>query len=307
MWQNVDPVPGGLVINEQIAYLSSPNANVFGGGVAELPATFVGNTTQSSFPPCYYYYSIAIPDTTIILNQYEGQIIDIIAAQYETALMSLNNVLGQDVYGNSATRFGAPTLSGLGAVITSGADPSGGAYGGITRVGASGAFGSPTGNAFWNGNAMTINGGSQTFWKGAVKPGTGTTLNLLALQQLVSICSVGLFRPKLLVADLTSYNAYFNLLTNIVRQAPITPIGKQGFTGLAFADLIMILDDQCTAGTIYAINDIFKFRPWRSGFFRQVPWRQPPNALVNIKYGLLIANLTHNRPNTMGSLSGITG
>lgn len=307
MWQNVDPVPGGLVINDQIAYLSSPNANVFGGGVAELPATFVGNSTQASFPPCYYFYSIAIPDTTIILNQYEGQIIDIIAAQYETALMSLNNVLGQDVYGTSATRSGAPTLSGLRAVVTTGADPAGGAYGGITRVGASGPFTAPVGNAFWNGNAMTINGGSQTFWKGTVNPGTATTLNLLALQQLVSICSVGLFRPKLLVADLISYNAYFNLLTNIVRQAPVTPIGKQGFTGLAFADLIMILDDQCPAGTIFAVNDIFKFRPWRSGFFRQVPWRQPPNALVNIKYGLLIANLTHNRPNTMGSLSGITG
>ena len=52
MWDNVEPVDGGLYINEQIAYVASPNANVFGGGVAELPATFVGNATQATFPPC---------------------------------------------------------------------------------------------------------------------------------------------------------------------------------------------------------------------------------------------------------------
>ena len=307
MWQNVKPVNGGLQINEQIAYLSSPHANVFAGGVSELPATFVGNATQTTFPPCYYFYSLAIPDTTVILNEDEGQIIDIIAAQYETALMSLNNVLGQDVYGAAAPRNGAPTLSGLGSVVTFGADPAGGAYGGITRVGASGSFSAPVGNAFWNSNALTINGGSQTVWKGTVNTGAATTLTLLAIQQLVSVCSVGQFRPRILFSDMTSYNAYFNLLTNIVRQASIAPIGRQGFTGLSFADLIMVLDDQCPAGTIFAVNDILKFRPWRDGFFRQLPWRQPPNALVNIKYGLLVANMTHTRPNTMGSLSGITG
>ncbi len=118
LWQNVKPVNGGLQINQQIAYLSSPNANVFAGGVSELPATFVGNATQTTFPPCYYFYSVAIPDTTVILNEDEGQIIDVIAAQYETALMSLNNVLGQDVYGNASPRNGAPTLSGLGSIVT---------------------------------------------------------------------------------------------------------------------------------------------------------------------------------------------
>ena len=308
MWQNVDPVDGGLVINQQIAYLASPNANVFAGGVSELPATFVGNATQSTFPPCYYFYSVAIPDTTIILNENEGMILDIIEAQYETALQSLNNVLGQDVYGDSTPRNGAPTLSGLQAIVTSGADPGGGAYGGISRVGSSGSFKAPTGNApWWNANALTINGGSQTVWKGTVNTGSGTLLTLNALQALISVCQVGQFRPRLMVADLTSYNAFFNLMTNIVRQAPLADVGRQGFKGLALADIIMVQDDQCPSGTVFAVNDILKLRPWRGGFFKQLPWRQPPNALVNIKYGIVILNMTHNRPNTMGSLSGITG
>lgn len=308
MWQNVDPVNGGLVINQQIAYLSSPNADVFAGGVAELPASFIGNATQSTFPPCYYFYSVAIPDTTIILNENEGMILDIIESQYETALQSLNNVFGQDVYGDSTPRNGAPTLSGLQAIVSSGSDPAGGAYGGISRVGSSGSFKAPVGNAaFWNANALTINGGSQTVWKGTVNTGTGTLLTLNALQALISVCQVGQFRPRMMVGDLTSYNAFFNLMTNIVRQAPLADVGRQGFKGLALADVILVQDDQCPSGTIFAVNDILKLRPWRGGFFKQLPWRQPPNQLVNIKYGIVILNMTHNRPNTMGSLSGITG
>ena len=306
MWDNVEPVDGGLYINEQIAYVASPNANVFGGGVAELPATFVGNATQATFPPCYYFYSIAIPDTDVILNQNDGEIINIIEGQYENALMSLNNVLGQDVYGDATPRNGAPTLSGLNAAITKGADPGGGAYGGISRVGSSGSFKAPVGNApWWNGNALTINGGSQTVWKGTVNTGTGTALTLPALQALISVCTVGQFRPSVMFAGLTAYNAFHNLLFNIVRQSPADAVGRQGYTGVAFNDIIVVQDDQCDDGTIYAVNDIFKFRPWRGAFFKQLDWRQPPNALVNIKYGLLIANMTCNRPNTLGKLSGI--
>ena len=110
-------------------------------------------------------------------------------------------------------------------------------------------------------------------------------------------------------AGLTAYSAATNLMTNIVRQTNLaeTGLGRQGFTGVAFADVLMVQDDQCDTGTVYAMNDVFKFRPWREGFFRQFPWRQPPNALVDIKYGLLVCNLTHNRPNTMGRLTGILG
>lgn len=307
LWQQVDPVEG-LVINEQIAYLATPNADVFAGGVSELPATFVSNATQATFPPCYYFYSIAIPNTTAILNEGEGMIIDIISAQYENALMSLNNVLGADVYGDASTRNGAATLSGLNAICTTSADPAGGAYGGITRVGSSGSFSAPVGpSPWWNGVNMTVNGGAQTFWKGTVNPGTSTAISWGALIALISACTVGQFRPRVMFAGLTAYNAAANLMTNIVRQMNLseTDIGRQGFKGIAFSDILMVQDDQCDTGTIYAVNDILKFRPWRGGFFKQMPWRQPPNALVDIKYGLLICNITHNRPNTMGKLTGI--
>ena len=308
LWQNVYPVPGGSQINEQVAILANPNAGVYGGGVSTLAADFIGNATEASFPPCYYFYSVAIPNTYAILNEGEGMIIDIIAAQYENALMSLNNVLGQDVYGDGTPRNGAPTLSGLNAITTYSADPGGGAYGGISRVGSSGSFNAPVGTApWWNSTNLTVNGGAQTTWKGSLNPGASTAISWNAIIQLVQACTVGQFRPRAFFSGLTAYSSAVNLMTNIVRQMNLseTSIGRQGFTGIAFGDILMVQDDQCNTGTIYAVNDLVKFRPWRDGFFRQFPWRQPPNALVDIMYGLLVCNMTCNRPNTVARETGI--
>lgn len=306
LWDNVEPVNGGSVITEQIAYLASPNADVFAGGVATLPATFVGNATAATFPPCYYFYSLAIPDTDVILNEGEGMIIDIIAAQYETALMSLNNVLGADVYGDATPRNGAPTLSGLNAICTNGSDPGGGAYGGISRVGSSGTFRAPVGNAsFWNAPVLAINGGSQDVWKGTFDTGGSTTLTTTPMIQTLAAGTVGQYRPEVGFADNTAWVAFAQLLINTVRQAPVSELGRLGFSGLSFQNTIIVQDDQCPAGSIYFVNDLLKFRPWRDGFFRQLPWRTPPNQMVNIKYGLLVCNLAHSRPNTMPVLNSI--
>ena len=308
LWQNIDPVPGGIQINTELAYLATPNAGVFGGGIAELPADYIGNATQATFPPCYYFYSCAIPNTLALLNEDDGCIIDIVAAQYENALMSLNQVLGADVYGDATARNGCATLSGLAAICTSAADPGGGAYGGISRIGSSGSWSAPTGTApWWNGTTLTVNGGAQTCWKGSVNPGSSTTLSWQALIALMSAGTVGQFRPRVMFAGLTAFNAALNLATNIVRQDNLaqTSLGRQGFTGVAFGDVLIVQDDNCPTDTIYGVNNLLKLRPWKGAFFRQFPWRQPPYQLIDIKYGLLIMNMEHPRPNTMVKMTGI--
>src|ERR1700722_16668037 len=63
MAQNVDPVPGGRIIVDQISYTNSPNAGAWGGGLATLPASFVGHMTEVTQNPVFYYFSIAVPDT----------------------------------------------------------------------------------------------------------------------------------------------------------------------------------------------------------------------------------------------------
>ena len=82
---------------------------------------------------------------------------------------------------------------------------------------------------------------------------------------------------------------------------------RNGARALSFADIPIIQDDKCPTGSLYAINDLLKWCIWKNGAFVETPWRQPSNALVNIKYVVLVNALKHERPNTIGVMTGIAG
>lgn len=302
----IERIDGGAYIQDQIMYNSSPQADVWPGGAATASADFIGNTTSATYNPVYYLGAIGIPDTFAILNQGQGMIIDLIAGQYEQMLMSLVDIINKDFYSTGAARNGVPILQGLQAICTSGADPAGGAYGGITRVGSSGSFLNPVGPAaWWNANVLTINGGSQTVWTGAVNPGTSTASSYGAYFAFLIASTVGMYRPLAFLADIIAYQGYGNLLVQTVRQTPLEGVLRNGARGLSFADIPFLLDVRCPSGTVFAINDLLKWCIWRNGAFVETPWRQPSNALVNIKYVVLVNALKHERPNTMTVMSGI--
>jgi hypothetical protein len=302
----IEKIDGGSYIQDQIMYNASPQADVWAGGVATASADFIGSTTSAVYNPVYYLGAIGIPDTFAILNQGGGMIIDLIAGQYEQMLMSLVDKIGTDFYSAGAPRNGVPILQGLQAICTSGADPAGGAYGGITRVGSSGSFSAPTGPApWWNANVLTINGGSQTVWTGTVNPGSATASSYGAYFAFLIASTVGMYRPLAILADIISYQGYGNLLVQTVRQTPLEGVLRNGARGLSFADIPFLLDVKCPSGTVFSVNDLLKWCIWRNGAFVETPWRQPSNALVNIKYVVLVNALKHERPNTMTSMSGI--
>lgn len=306
LFKSIEEVNGGSQITEQINYQLSPNVGVFAGGVAPLQADFVNSATQAIFPPTYHWYSVMIPDTLKILARGEGEVINIFNSQFETALLSLAQELGSEVWGTSATVNGSPTLSGIQAIVTSGSDPSGGAYGGITRSGASGAFTAPVGNAFWNGNSLTINGGAQTVWKGSVNPGTSTVTSFQAYMAMISAGIVGIYRPSCIIGDLTAWNGLHNAILQTVRQAPLQEEGGVGFPEISFAGIPFLQDDYAPTGFVATLNDMLKLRPWTDGFFAQMEPVRPYNSLTTIYYGLMIMNMVHTRPNTMTLMTGIT-
>jgi len=306
LFDNVDPVNGGNQIKQQIFYQLSTNANVFAGGVAPVNADFVNNATEAVFPPCYYWYSVMIPDTLKILGRGEGEVINLFNGQFQAAFASLVQVLGSDVWGNGATRNGAPTLSGIGAASTYNSDPAGGAFGGISRVGSSGTFKNPSGNAaFWNAVVLSVNGGSQTTWKSAVNTGTSTSLSSTSMTAFTSACTVGPNRPNCYLADTTAWNSFHNFVQQTVLQAPLQIEGGAGFPTISFAGIPVIQDDFAPTGTIAAMNSLYKLRPWEEGFFVQLEPVRPYNAFATIYYGLVVMNMVHTRPNTIGIMNGI--
>lgn len=308
--QNEDPVGGGRQIVDQISYTNSPNAGVWGGGTSQLTSAFIGHMTEAVHNPCFYYFSIAVPETDEIENSDPAQIIDIVEAQTELAEMSLRDTMGTHIFGDGSLSNGFRTLSGLKAIITFSADPSVGAYGGISRVGSSGSKAAPTGQAaFWNSNPVAINAnGTVTRWKGSQVFGNSTLLDIPSMQKVFGFCTVNNIAPDLMVASMVTYNAYYGLLLNLMRQATQDDLGKQGFTGLMFNNCPLVQDDACDSDSIYYVNTRFlKLRPYKKGNFRMTGWRQPADQLVNIKYGIWMGNVTCNRPNMLGRLSAITG
>jgi len=304
----IERIDGGSYIQDQILYNASPQADVWAGGASTANADFIGNTTSATWNPTYYLGAIGVPDTFAILNQGSAMIVDLISAQYEQMLMSLTEQIGKDFYDDGTARNGVPILQGLDAICTSAADPGGGAYGGITRVGSSGTWRSPSGSAaWWNANVLTINGGSQNCWKGAVNPGAVTTMSNGALFAFLIASTLGMYRPLAILTDIIGYQAYGNVVVQTIRTTPAEGFLRGGARALSFADVPVIQDDKCDSGKMYSVNDLLKWVIWKNGAFVETPWRQPSNALVNIKYVVLVSALKHERPNTMTVMSGITG
>jgi hypothetical protein len=302
----IERVDGGSFIQDQIMYNASPQADVWPGGVATASADFIGNTTSATYNPVYYLGAIGIPDTFAIHNQGQGMIVDLVAAQYEQMLMSLVEKIGTDMYSDGTPRNGIPVLFGLNAICTSGADGGGGPYGGITRVGSSGSFKNPTGPAaWWCANVLTINGGSQQIWQGAVNTGTSTATSYQAYFAFLISATLGMYRPLAFLCDIIAYQGFGSLVVQSVRQTPLEGVLRNGARALSFADCPIIMDNKCPTGSIYSVNDLLRWCIWRNGAFVETPWRQPSNALVNIKYVVLVNALKHERPNTMSVMTGI--
>jgi hypothetical protein len=304
----VKPVDGGITYNQAVMYTVSPQAGVWGGGVQQLNANFIENTTLATWSPAYYYGAIGIPDTTAIINQGQSQIVDIVEAQYEQMVMSLIERLGIDFYGNGSAQGGFYPIQGLAALGTYGSDPTI-PYGNISRAGSSGSWQAPVGQApWWNASVLSISGGAQSVWsKPTVNPGTSTLMSYNALFAWMLAGSVGQYKPLAAFADATAWQGVGNLFVAIARESSAEKIFKQVPGGLDVMGTPVYQDDKCTAGTLYGINDMLEFRVWKNALFVETPWRQPSNAMVNVKFILLIAALVHSRPNTIPILSGITG
>ena len=305
---NVEPVNGGLNITYEVLYTKSNNATNYPGGLAEVDPSFQGNSTNAVLPCTYYIASVAVPDTTLIQNAGAAKIIDLLEAQYEHALTSLMDTLGADMYSDGTVRNNAPVISGLNAICTNGADPTPGPYAGISRVGSSGAFNNQTGQAaWWNAPVLTINGGSQTVYKGTLNTGALTTVNFQALFAAYLAGCVGQFRPEAIITDILGFQGFGNLTQQSVRQVASNEIYALGPQAMQFCGIPVMQDDQCPSGTAYFINNLLKLRGWVGGFFARSTWRQPPTSLVQLAYILVMVQMQHKRPNTMVKLSGITG
>lgn len=304
-----DPFDGGMDIRQPIAYTKSTTAGRWSGRTGTLPTTFTEFGTQAVWNIRFYYGSMVLPETEVLKNKGKAQIINYVKAQTELMETSLKDIMGADLYKDGAADVdGNYGLDGLGAIITHGVDPAPGAYGGITRVGASGSKAAPVGNAFWNANPVAINAnGTVTRWTGSETFGNSTTLTIYDMQRVYGFCTVGNEQPNLIVTSPNIYNKYWSLLTSQQRQASEEVTGMAGFRYLLFNSTPVVVDHNIDSNSsIYFLNtNYLKWRPHEDANFVATPFRQPPNQWINIKFVFWMGNITCSRPNMQGKLTGI--
>jgi hypothetical protein len=310
--QNEDPVDGGERIMQPISYTSHPNAGAWPGKAGTLRTTYVEHITAAEFYWSNYYCDVTLPETELLRNSGSGtKVIDLLKAQMELAEESLRDTMGTHVYGsNTVASDGSRVLNGLQSVITVASDPSGGSYGGITRVGATASTkASPTGNAFWNSNTVAINAGTYTGWRGTFTfSNADTILDLTRMEMMFLACSANNESPDLIVMHPTLYQKFWGLQQAMQRTASDNELGRVGFKYLLFNGVPVVTDDNIDAATrVYFLNTKHLFlRPHRQSNFVTTPFQNMPNQRMRVKFIYWDGQMTCDRPNLQGVLTAVT-
>lgn len=311
LYENKKKFDGGQDIRKTVRVDHAGSGGAWGGGVGTLDATFNENVTQAVFPISNYYASMMVPQTYLWLNKGKAKLTDIMENQSETALQTLNKTLALDLYGAGGLNgSGARKIDGLQAIMTQAADPSYAAFGGITRVGASGSWSSNSGNAFWNSTVFAANANTAiTGWAGSETIDALTTVNIPKLQQIVGFGKRDDAEVEMLLMRRNLYNACANLLSTYRRYENSDDQGKMGFKkGLMFENAQIVSDDCANSGEICAVNfkDLQMHVHDEADFFA-TDFRVPVNQQVLIKYIFLMLSMTSDRPNSLVRVTGFTG
>lgn len=302
---------GGTDIRVPVQHSANSSARRWGGRDETLDTTFQEHATLAVYAIRYYAVSMVLPETDILQNAGKSKILDMLEAQAKLAERSLKDKMGQDIFldGGVADSSGRYGLDGLNAALTFNGNPSGGAYGGITRASSSGTKNNPTGNAFWNANVIAANANTTyNFWKTGVTMDNSTVLTTAKMQAMYGACSRADQRPELINTSQLIFDKYHGLLTTTLRQMTDDSLGKYGFDHLMYNGTPVVVDDNIdSSGKMQFLNFKHLFLKVHDGMnFKATPFRQPPNQLVNLKFITWMGNLVSDCPNTLGMLTGLT-
>jgi hypothetical protein len=166
----------------------------------------------------------------------------------------------------------ADAIDSLDASIDS-ANPTLGAYAGITRAAAPGS----------------------TVWV-STEDGTNTTLSMNALQTNYGAASYGSERPNLLATTQANYNRIFDFYTPIQRVGSDL-MGKAGFTSLIFNGAPVVVCHNIAAGYLYGLNmNHIDLAAHPEAFFSFEKYVVPSNQWVSIGRYFFMGNVRNHGP-----------
>ena len=289
--------------------------NTTGGhfkGYDLLDTSATDNRIQLSFTPEFYYKTVSVPVTDLSINAAsEGKIIDLMAAEMESAAHDMADDLGTKLYSDDGTA--APTgsgnlFNGLANIVDDGGTAA--IYGGQTRS-----------------TYTTLN---------ATDTASGGTLTLAKAATLFNAIADGAQGPTIGVCDRTVWSLYEQLLQPQERISKNVATyknglkGGTGFTGLSYKNFEIVADRKATSGCLFFLDEnyldfyalpvygeeAFKFKTVTEGNdygqlqgmgFTWDGWKKPVNQKAYVTQITLGGNFISWDPGRHGRLTGITG
>lgn len=295
---------------EQLKKTIKVSKNTTGGsfsGYDLLSTNATDNRVRLAFDPKFYHIDVSIPLTDMSVNAVnETKIIDLMAAEMESAAHDMADDIGTILYGTDTSN--AKNFMGLGDIVDDGGVKS--TYGGQLRA-----------------TYTTLN---------AVDTASGGTVSLAKMSTLYNGCSSGSQKVTLGLCDETVFGLYEQLLqpqeriTKDVAMMKGGLVGGTGFTGLYYKGFPILSDEKATAQYLQFVNEDYldffalpmamtesvKYQTVTEGNDYGQPeglgfsfsgWVKPANQAAIVGHIYLGGELVSFNPKRHGRLTGITG
>jgi hypothetical protein len=213
-------------------------------------------------------------------NMGETQVLDLMEALTMQAEMSLADKVSEMIFGDGTGNSGKDML-GLQAIVSD--TPTTGTLGGI-------------------------NAANESFWRNEVNTSVGSFASngLTEMSTMMRNLTRGVDRPDVIVCDTTQFGR-LETVANGRAEFSNPALADQGFRALKFQGVDVIFDDNCPSDHMYLLNTKnLKLYIHRDNDFSVGPFIEPANQDVLVAKVKLYAQLTTNRRNSAGALSGFS-
>ena len=260
------------------------------------------------FTPQFYQITVALPGDELSVADTEDKILDLMKLTIQSDTEDMADDLGTIFY-SDGTGNSSKDPMGLGGIVDDGTTLS--AYGGLTRA---------TYDPYLDSTVTASSG----------------TLTLAKMDTLWAAVTSGSQKPTLIPTTETVFNLYGQLLRpqeRINKEASRMKgglFGTTGFTALDYMGKPVVMDEKCTSGVMFMLNEDFidwyaldahgaKAVSYKSQIegndydapiglgFSWSDWIIPANAFSRVGHIYFGGQLITTNPKRHGKLTGITG
>lgn len=249
-----------------------------------IPLTLQDHITRAEYGIKVVDGSIALDEIELAMNAGSREkLIDLAEEMKESAIISMSETMGDQVFNTSA---GANDLDGIPRLIAT--VPSA-----QTDVGGIDS----TGNSYWR---------NQVYATAVTAFGTGQA-GLNAMATLYNACLFGRQGPTCIITTKAVMTLYELSLTANARYTSMDK-GDGGFKTLVYAQIPMYFDDNCPSGRMYFIDtESMLLQVLKEANMKITPMQQTQDQLTKSALVYSALNITTGQRRTSGVIASITG